>query len=154
MSIKEEIEALKRISLFSKLDPAKLKLLAFMSQRLSFEPGQALFSQGDAGDAAYIVLEGEAAVSIDTPGGLLEVARLSKNQIVGEIAILCDVPRTAHVRAAGGTALVCLKIEKDDFLALVNEFPSMGVEIMRELARRLDKTNQQLRQAISAGKKP
>jgi CRP-like cAMP-binding protein len=149
MSIKEETEALKRIPLFSKLDPAKLKLLAFMSQRLSFDPGQALFAQGDPGDAAYIVLEGEAAVAIDTPGGPLEIARLSKNQIVGEIAILCDVPRTAHVRAAVQAPLVCLKIEKDDFLALVNEFPSMGVEIMRELARRLDKTNQQLRVALT-----
>jgi CRP-like cAMP-binding protein len=149
MSIKEETEALKRIPLFSKLDPAKLKLLAFMSQRLSFESGQAVFAQGDPGDAAYIVLEGEAAILIDTPGGALEIARLSKNQIVGEIAILCDVPRTAHVRASGDKPLVCLKIEKDDFMALVNEFPSMGVEIMRELARRLDKTNQQLRQALS-----
>jgi CRP-like cAMP-binding protein len=145
MSIKEETEALKRIPLFSKLDPAKLKLLAFMSQRLSFEPGQAVFAQGDPGDAAYIVLDGEAAILIDTPGGAVEIARLTRNQIVGEIAILCDVPRTAHVRAAGD----CLKIEKDDFMALVNEFPSMGVEIMRELARRLDKTNQQLRQAMS-----
>lgn len=149
MSIKEETEALKRIPLFAKLDPAKLKLLAFMSQRLSFDPNQALFAQGDPGDAAYIVLEGEAAILIDTPGGQLEIARLARNQIVGEIAILCDVPRTAHVRAAGQTPLVCLKIEKDDFLALVNEFPSMGVEIMRELARRLDKTNQQLRAAMS-----
>lgn len=150
MSIKEETEALKRIPLFAKLDPAKLKLLAFMSQRLSFDPGQAVFAQGDPGDAAYIVLEGEASVSIDTPGGPLAIARLLKNEIVGEIAILCDVPRTAHVRAAGDKPLVCLKIEKDDFMALVNEFPSMGVEIMRELARRIVKTNQQLRQAMSA----
>jgi CRP/FNR family transcriptional regulator, cyclic AMP receptor protein len=149
MSIKEETEALKRIPLFAKLDPAKLKLLAFMSQRLSFDPGQAVFAQGDPGDAAYIVLEGEASVSIDTPGGPLSIARLLKNEIVGEIAILCDVPRTAHVRAAGDKPLVCLKIEKDDFMALVNEFPSMGVEIMRELARRIVKTNQQLRQAMS-----
>ncbi len=150
MSIKEETEALKRIPLFVKLDPAKLKLLAFMSQRLSFDPGQAVFAQGDPGDAAYIVLEGEAAVLIDTPGGPVEIARLLKNEIVGEIAILCDVPRTAHVRASGANPLVCLKIEKDDFMALVNEFPSMGVEIMRELARRIVKTNAQLRQAMAA----
>jgi CRP/FNR family transcriptional regulator, cyclic AMP receptor protein len=150
MSIKEETEALKRIPLFAKLDPAKLKLLAFMSQRLSFEPGQSVFAQGDAGDAAFIILEGEASVAIDAAGGQVEIARLAKNEIVGEIAILCEVPRTAHVRAAGGKPLVCLKIEKDDFMALVNEFPSMGVEIMRELARRIVKTNQQLRQAVAA----
>ncbi|MBC8792216.1 MAG: cyclic nucleotide-binding protein [Tagaea sp. CACIAM 22H2] len=150
MSIKEETDALKRIPLFAKLDPAKLKLLAFMSQRLTYEPGQAIFSQGDAGDAAYIVLEGEAAVLIDTNSGPTEIARTGKHEIVGEIAILCEVPRTATVRAAGDNSLVCLKIEKDDFMALVNEFPSMGLEIMRELARRIVKTNAQLRNAMAA----
>jgi len=150
MSIKEETDALKRIPLFSKLDPAKLKLLAFMSQRLSYEPGQAIFAQGDAGDAAYIVLDGEAAVLIDTNAGPTEIARTGKHEIVGEIAILCEVPRTATVRAAGGNPLVRLKIEKDDFMALVNEFPSMGLEIMRELARRIVKTNAQLRNAMAA----
>ncbi len=150
MSIKEETDALKRIPLFSKLDPAKLKLLAFMSQRLSYEPGQAIFAQGDAGDAAYIVLDGQAAVLIDTNSGPAEIARAGKNEIVGEIAILCEVPRTATVRAVGDGPLVCLKIEKDDFMALVNEFPSMGLEIMRELARRIVKTNAQLRNAMAA----
>jgi CRP/FNR family transcriptional regulator, cyclic AMP receptor protein len=150
MSIKEETDALKRIPLFAKLDPAKLKLLAFMSQRLTYEPGQAIFAQGDAGDAAYIVLDGEAAVLIDTTSGPAEIARAGKNEIVGEIAIICEVPRTATVRAAGAHPLVCLKIEKDDFMALVNEFPSMGLEIMRELARRIVKTNSQLRMAMAA----
>ena len=51
MSLKEETDALKRIPLFANLDPAKLKLLAFMSQRLTYEPGHAVFSQGDDGDA-------------------------------------------------------------------------------------------------------
>ena len=150
MSLKEETDALKRIPLFANLDPAKLKLLAFMSQRLTFEPGHAVFSQGDPGDAAYIVLDGEAVISIDTPKGTIDLARMGRNEILGEIAILCDVPRTAHVTAADGKPLVCLKIEKNDFLGLINEFPSMAVEIMRELARRIVNTNQQLRQAVAA----
>ncbi|MBL8805266.1 MAG: Crp/Fnr family transcriptional regulator [Rhodospirillales bacterium] len=150
MSLKEETDALKKIPLFANLDPAKLKLLAFMSQRLTFEPGHAVFSQGDPGDAAYIVLDGEAVISIDTPKGKIDLARMGRNEILGEIAILCDVPRTAHVTAAENVPLVCLKIEKNDFLGLINEFPSMAVEIMRELARRIVNTNQQLRQAVAA----
>jgi len=150
MSLKEETDALKRIPLFANLDLAKLKLLAFMSQRLSFEPGHAVFAQGDPGDAAYIVLDGEAVIAIDTPKGMIEIARMGRNEILGEIAILCDVPRTAHVTAATDKNLVCLKIEKNDFMGLINEFPSMAVEIMRELARRIVNTNQQLRQAVAA----
>jgi len=150
MSLKEETDALKRIPLFQNLEPAKLKLLAFMSQRLAFEPGQSVFSQGDAGDAAYIVLDGEAVISLDTPKGRVDIARMGRNQILGEIAILCDVPRTAHVTAATDRELVCLKIEKNDFIGMMNEFPAMAVEIMRELARRIVKTNEQLRVAIAA----
>ena len=150
MSLKEETEALRRIPLFQNLDPAKLKLLAFMSQRLTFEHGQAVFAQGDAGDAAYIVLEGDAVVSIETPNARIDIAKLARNDIVGEIAILCDVPRTAHVTATGDKPLVCLKIEKNDFIGMLNEFPNMAVEVMRELARRIVNTNQKLRQAVAA----
>ncbi|MBI1245774.1 MAG: cyclic nucleotide-binding domain-containing protein [Alphaproteobacteria bacterium] len=150
MSLKEETDALRKIPLFANLDPAKLKLLAFMSQRLTFEPGHAVFSQGDPGDAAYIVLDGEAVISIDSPKGRIDLAHMGRNEILGEIAILCDVPRTAHVTASADRPLVCLKIEKNDFMGLINEFPSMAVEIMRELARRIVNTNQQLRQAVAA----
>ena len=79
--------------------PSKLKLLAFTSDRMSFDPGQILFEQGDAGDAAYVVLYGTAEVLVNRAGSQIKVADLEKNSIVGEIAILCDVPRTATVRA-------------------------------------------------------
>jgi CRP/FNR family cyclic AMP-dependent transcriptional regulator len=145
--MKEEVEVLRNIPLFAKLEPAKLKLLAFTSERLTFEQGQALFQQGDAGDAAYIVMEGAADVLIETTKGPVKVANLGRNAIVGEIAILCDVPRTATVVAQEKT--VTLKINKDTFFRLVNEFPQMAVEIMRELARRLEKTNEQLRETVA-----
>jgi CRP-like cAMP-binding protein len=147
MTMKEEVEVLRNIPLFAKLEPAKLKLLAFTSERLNFEPGQPLFQQGDPGDAAYIVMEGLADVMINTPKGPVRVASLGRNAIIGEIAILCDVPRTATVVAKEKT--VTLKINKETFFRLVTEFPQMSVEIMRELARRLDKTNEQLRAALA-----
>ena len=96
------------------------------------------------------MLEGEAVVSIETPNSRIDVAKLARNDIVGEIAILCDVPRTAHVTAAGDKPLVCLKIEKNDFIGMLNEFPNMAVEVMRELARRIVNTNQKLQQAVAA----
>ena len=150
MSLQEEVEILRRIPLFARMEPSRLKLLAFTSQRLSFEAGQALFHQGEPGDSAYILIEGEAEVSIDSPGGPIVVATLGRHAIVGEIAILCDVPRTATVNAR--TPLLTLRIDKETFFRLVNEFPQMAVEIMRELAHRLEKTNQQLRSAAAAAR--
>ena len=150
MSLQEEVEILRRIPLFARMEPARLKLLAFTSRRLSFDAGQAVFHQGDAGDSAYIVVEGDAEVSIDSPGGPIVVATIGRHAIIGEIAILCDVPRTATVTAK--TPLLTLRIDKETFFRLVNEFPQMGVEIMRELAHRLEKTNQQLRSVVAAAR--
>jgi CRP-like cAMP-binding protein len=147
MSLKEEVELLQRIPMFAQVEPAKLKLLAFTSARVTFEPGEVLFQQGDMGDAAYLVVEGEADILVNTPSGPIKVATVGKNAFVGEIAILCDVPRTATVRAKD--RLVTLRIAKDLFLRLVTEFPSMAVGVMRELAHRLEVNNENLRSALS-----
>ena len=148
MSIEQEVEILRNIPMFAKIEPAKLKLMAFASERLTFKPGQALFAQGDAGDAAYIVVDGEADVLVATPKGPLSVATLARNDIIGEIAILCDVPRTATVEAK--TPLVTLKITKELFFRMVSDFPDMGIEIMRVLAQRLEHTTAQLRETRAA----
>ncbi len=148
MSIEKEVEVLRQIPLFSNIEPAKLKLMAFASERLTFRSGQPLFCQGDPGDAVYIVVEGTADVLVDTPSGPLTVATLTKNDIIGEIAILCDVPRTATLSATSD--LITLKITKDIFLRMLIDFPEMGLEIMRVLAHRLEQTTAQL-QAARAG---
>ncbi len=142
MSLNEEVELLRNIPMFANIEPSKLKLLAFTSERMTFNAGEALFKQGDPGDSAYVIIVGEADVLVDTPKGPITVAKLKRNDIVGEIAILCDVPRTASVQAT--SKLEAMVIAKDLFFRLVTEFPQMAVEIMRELARRLDATNRKL----------
>jgi len=141
-SLKEEVEILRRVPLFAALDPAKLKLLAFTSERITFQPEQDLCRQGEAGDAAYIIIAGEASVLVNQDGNEIVVAELGENAVIGEIAVLCEVPRTATVRAKG--ELQALKINKEHFLRLIKEFPDMGIEIMRELADRLTKTTSEL----------
>ncbi|MGA1525971.1 MAG: cyclic nucleotide-binding domain-containing protein [Planctomycetota bacterium] len=147
MSINEEVELLRAIPLFSKIDASKLKLLAFTSERLTYGDQQILFNQGDVGDSAHIIIDGGASVLIETDQGRIEVAKLGKGDVVGEIAILCDVPRTATIQAKG--SLTTLKVSKETFFRLVTDFPLIAVEIMRELAARLERTNAQLRAAMS-----
>ncbi len=143
MSLNEEVELLRNIPLFAKIDPPKLKLLAFASERMFFAAGQELFHYGDHGDTAYIIIEGNAEILIDTPTGDIVVAEVGKNDIVGEIAILCDVPRTATVVAT--EKMTTLAISKDLFFQMVREYPQMAIEIMRELAQRLENSNVLLR---------
>ncbi|MBZ0325446.1 MAG: Crp/Fnr family transcriptional regulator [Alphaproteobacteria bacterium] len=146
MSLEQEVDLLRNIPFFAKIDPAKLKLLAFTSERIAYAPGQNVFRKGEPGDAAYIVIEGSADILIEGGEGEVKVAEAKVNDLVGEIAILCDVPRTATVRAQ--TSLTVLRISKDLFFQLVNEFPAIAIEVMRELAMRLEATTARLRDAM------
>jgi CRP/FNR family transcriptional regulator, cyclic AMP receptor protein len=145
MSLQTEVDQLRRIPLFAQIDTAKLKLMAFTSERLSFSLGQALFREGDPGDGAYLILTGSVDVQLSTPGGQITIAHLEQDAFVGEMAILCEVPRTASVVAA--EPVDALKIKKDTFFQLLKDVPQMALEIMRELAQRLHHTNEELRDA-------
>ena len=142
MSLKEEFELLRRVPMFAEIEPAKLKLLAFMSERIGFDPGKQLMRQGDPSDAAYLIIDGHAEVILETPAGPVVVATAGANETVGDMGILSNAPRAATVRAKD--RVIALRISKDPFMRMVREFPNMAVSIMRELAQRLDSTNHQL----------
>ncbi|MCA1297515.1 cyclic nucleotide-binding domain-containing protein [Stappia indica] len=142
MTLDAEVDALRRVPLFRGIDATKLRLLAFISERTRFADGERLCSQGEDGDSAFIILDGAADIRVNTPDGEKTVAQLGQHSIVGEIAILCDVPRTATVVAAG--EMDVLTVSKDDFLRLLKEFPDMSLEVMRTLAQRLERTTQDL----------
>ena len=148
MSILDDVEALKRTPLFAKVEPAKLKLMAFAAERMQFRAGEEMFHQGDSADAAYIILAGRADVVVDTASGPLKVAEVGRDALVGDIGILCDVPRTATIVAIDD--LVALKISKDLFFRMVSDFPSISIEVMRVLAQRLEHTTELLRDAAGS----
>ena len=147
MLLKDEVKLLQTLPIFAGVPPAKLKLLAFTSDRVNYSAGEILFRQGDSGDAAYVILSGKADILVDSPTGQIKVAELDYNSIVGEIAILCDVSRTATVRAAA--PMEALRISKEDFLKLLNDFPEIAIEIMRVLASRLSHVTSELTEARS-----
>jgi CRP-like cAMP-binding protein len=142
MTLDTEVQSLKQVPMFRDIDPARLKLLAFTSERVNFAEGQKFFAQGDAADAAYVILQGKADVKINSPNGELKVAELGENAIVGEMGILSDSPRSATIMAALPTT--ALRIDKRVFLELLTQFPQMSIAVMRELASRLEKMNAQL----------
>jgi CRP-like cAMP-binding protein len=145
MSLKDEIDMLRRVPLFASVPPAKLKLLAFTSDRVCYDAGQVLFNQGDQGDAAYVLLSGSADILNSSPSGPIRIGSVGPNDIVGEIAILCDVARTSTIKAT--EPVTALRIWKDHFLRLLAEFPEIAIDIMRMLASRLNHTTADLTEA-------
>ena len=142
MSLEKEVKLLRNISMFSNIEVSKLKLLAFASDWLTFEPQQILFNQGEMGDAAFVIIEGEVEILVEGGEGPMLISKRGKNDVIGEIAIFCDVPRTATVRAS--TEVVTLRITKDVFMQIVNGHPAVAVEIIRILADRLAKNTEEL----------
>src|SRR6185369_15929820 len=147
MNLNEEVEILKGVPIFSKIEPAQLKLLAFTGERMTFSDGQEVCHQGDLGDAMYVILGGAADVLIETEKGQIRVAELKKNGFFGETAILLAAPRNATIKAS--ESLLTLKISKDMFYSLVAEVPQMAIEVMRELAHRVEETNKKLSEATA-----
>ena len=150
MSLEEDALALARVELFTNVAPKRLKLLALASSRVLFEGGQALCVQGEEGDEAFILISGEAEVTIEGTSGATVVARLKANDVVGELAILRDMPRNATVTAV--TDVATLRIGKQDFINLLKEFPEVSIEVTRSLAERLVRTTTELANARAAMK--
>jgi CRP-like cAMP-binding protein len=142
MTLEAEVQTLRQVPMFKDIDPARLKLLAFTSERVQFADRQRFFSQGDASDSAYVILEGRADVLLTTPTGEIKVAELESNALVGEMGILSDTPRSATIMASQPTT--ALRIDRRVFLELLAQFPQMALAVMRELAKRLEQTNAKL----------
>jgi len=136
--LNEMVNMLMDIPLFAGIDRSKLKLLVFTSERVHFEQSQVVFRQGDTGDKAYVIVEGEVDVVLESEKGEKIVATLGANEIFGEMALLSKMPRTTTIRAR--TPVVLLSLSQDVFLRMVEENSEIAVAMMRVLAERLAST--------------
>lgn len=133
----QEAELLAGIPFFAGLDRSKLKLLAFASARQVLEPNEVLFEQGGVGDMAYVLVDGECDILVSTTEGQVKVASARTGDVIGELALLCDAPRTATIKAV--SALTVLRITKDVFLQLVRDNAEVGESLTRIVAGKLER---------------
>jgi CRP/FNR family transcriptional regulator, cyclic AMP receptor protein len=146
MSLEQEVELIRQFPIFAQIQPAMQKLLCFSAERLTYNAGQVMFKAGDMGDAAYIVIEGKVEISVPSSSGPIVVNMVGRNEIIGEIAIFGDVPRTATAKAV--TRLETLRISKELFTKIIRENPDAALELIRVLAGRLANTTAQLSRTI------
>jgi CRP-like cAMP-binding protein len=142
MNLDHEAELIRQLPIFSRIDPAMRKLLCFAAEQVRVEPDQVLFSAGDDADAAYLVLSGALEISVPAAAGALRIGRIGANELIGEIGIFGDAPRTATATAA--TRVEALRIPKDVLQAVVRENPAAALQITRLLAQRLANTTSRL----------
>jgi CRP-like cAMP-binding protein len=139
MTLDGEVDTLQQVPMFKQVDRATLKLMAVMSDRMTYEADEILFNQGDISDSVYVVLSGSFDVINVSSGEEVRLARLEGGTIVGDLGVLGDRPRSATIRSV--TPMHVLRIEKDDFLGLIQQVPKLAMAVARELALRLERLN-------------
>lgn len=128
--------ALQRIPLFAGLPAEQLRSLAAEALRHRYVRGQVVFSRGDAGDRAFIIVDGAIDLVIDSADGReLILSRLGQGEHFGEMALVDDHQRSATARAAVPTELVV--VLRRTFLQALEQQPEMARHIIRSLVQRL-----------------
>ena len=148
MLLKDEVGMLRRVPLFAGVEPAKLKLLAFTSDRVTYAAGQTSFTKAKRATRPMSSLSGTGR----HPGRFRQGpdqgrrARAQRHRRRDRH----PVQRFAHRhRQAPPSLCEVLRIRKDHFLRLLREFPEMTIEIVRVLANRLSHTTAELIDARS-----
>jgi CRP/FNR family transcriptional regulator len=130
-------DALRQVPLLTPLDDKQLKRLAGDFKERQVEAGGEIMSAGRGGVAFFILLEGQAAVTVDGH----ERRRLTSGDYVGEIAMIDpDAPRSATVTAVTDVRLAHLSAW--DFRPFVLEHPEVAWDLLRTLAKRLREAEQ------------
>ena len=148
MSLNDAVAVMMEIPMFRNVDPKRLRLFAFMGETLTYRAGERLFEKGDEGNAAYIIIDGTVDVLVPVEGGELSVAALGSKELFGEMAVLCDQPRSTAIAAR--TDLTVLRLQRSTFLSLLREFPDIALEVIKVLAGRLEATTRELAAARRA----
>ncbi|MEA5445918.1 cyclic nucleotide-binding domain-containing protein [Gammaproteobacteria bacterium AB-CW1] len=105
------------------------------------EPGEMLFDQGAPGDSLYILVSGQLRIlGSNQDGGLQAIATVTAGEMVGEMAVLRDQPRSARVVATHASTLV--RLTRVDFDHLSRRHPQLALSVGRLVVERLDRAQQ------------
>lgn len=126
--------------MFASLAEADLQALVPLLREKRAARGSLILLQGDAGDALFLVAAGQVkVVLIGEDGREVILSVLGPGAFFGELALLDDEPRSAHVVAMEDTLLYQLR--REDFRARLRTSPEAGIAVLRELSRRLRRAN-------------
>jgi CRP-like cAMP-binding protein len=139
----EVVELLGRVPVFSTLELGDLERVAQLAVPRRFEPGQAVFREGDASDTCYIVREGHGrAIRSHGDGRTITLATFGPGDIFGELAMFEDELRSATVEAVDPMSVVA--VLGPDMRRLMNEHPQIATRLVIALGRRLREMNERL----------
>jgi CRP-like cAMP-binding protein len=143
MAIDQVLASLLRVPVFSGLKPLQITEIGRRAQRCAFGRGEIIIAAGEPGEAAYLVLSGEAGIKT-APGRWGQLEPVSPGSLLGELAMFVDHTYSATVVAQGWVD--CLKLERASLHAQMCEDPEMAHRLAQVMRGRLTWAANQLRE--------
>ncbi len=126
-----KVELLQAVPLFASCSKTELERIASLADELDLADGATLIREGERGREFLVLVNGTVSV---TKNGK-KVRELGSGDIIGEIALISDVPRTATVTATSPVRL--LVVTDRAFRGLIEEMPSIATKVLQSLGERL-----------------
>jgi CRP/FNR family cyclic AMP-dependent transcriptional regulator len=131
------LDHLRSVSLFSSSSTKELQRIARSGTEIDVKAGDKLTDQGQAGNQAFVLVEGTATVRRNDK----KVTTLGPGSVVGELSLLDHGPRTATVTMdADGKVFV---IDQRSFMAVLDDVPSLAHKMLANLAGRIREFDRQ-----------
>ncbi|MEW5832823.1 MAG: Crp/Fnr family transcriptional regulator [Campylobacterota bacterium] len=122
--------------LFSHLSVQQIEKIEAISSLKCYESGEIIFYEGDESRHFHLLLEGEASIfKTSASTETIVVHRFRAPSLIAEVATLKQVPFPASAEAVGTAAV--LKIERERFLSLLREDPSLSITMIASLTQKI-----------------
>ena len=145
-------ELLRNVSIFRDLDGGELARVAEVCREQTFNPGEYIFREGEAGNRLYLIVEGEVRISREVPGsGEEALAVLMPGALFGEMAVFDRSERSTDAISHGGTRVIT--ITRSDFELLLDFNRDVAYKVLwavvRLLSHRLRSTTDSLKSFLA-----
>jgi CRP/FNR family transcriptional regulator, cyclic AMP receptor protein len=139
----QNVDFLATVPLFNGLDRIELERFAEVTREKSYPKGSVIRFEDDPGDSLFVVREGRVkVVLIGEDGREVILGVLGVGEYFGELSLIDDRPRSAHVIAMEDSNLLVLR--REDFRKRVESSPSVAWSLLTELSRRLRRADDKI----------
>jgi CRP/FNR family cyclic AMP-dependent transcriptional regulator len=144
----DRLRELAQIPLFASLNASERRAIGALARTHTYEEGQQIFRQGDAGGPMFAVLSGHLKVIVPgLDGNDVVFTVMGRGEVFGELSVLDGAPRSASIVAMTRTEV--LVIDREPFLAFVRASPDTSIKLLTILAARIRRLSDEREQMVS-----
>ncbi|MBN1823766.1 MAG: Crp/Fnr family transcriptional regulator [Endomicrobiales bacterium] len=133
---------LKKVPLFAEIKGGDMRRLAKIGGVQTYSEGEKIFDENTSGDRLYIVLSGQVKIFTSSGQKKKTLAYLEKGEFFGEMSLIDMELRSASSTATKDSELFMIK--KKDFKHLIARYPSISLQIMKTLSKRLRQADKEI----------